>query len=164
MKNAIDIYSESRGKSLENQFLQEFFKQIQLHGSGRIYLDSSNLLEDFLSASSKRDSKSFNQDTDFLTQLKISAFYHAVAARIEKRTGKIAQTYINLSDRKISSALVFCGGVMVVSQMFWEIEKVSFTSLEHLVNEGEKLIQKAVGIAAQYFDCIPTNQNYLQLI
>ncbi|MDJ0713113.1 MAG: DUF269 domain-containing protein [Prochloraceae cyanobacterium] len=128
-------------------FLQEFLNQIRLQEPN--YHPQEVTLESFIVPSSESGKSS---DINPSTRLRISAFYSAVAAIIEKRTGHITETFVNIANQKLSSALVFCGGVLVVYDIIKKAEDFGFESRENLAWEGERLIQNALAKAGHYLD------------
>lgn len=139
-----------------NSFLEELVRQVRLQDRSGIYSSYSNelLLKFFIIPSNSCQLPIASQE-DSLTNLGISAFYHAVAAMVEKETGQFAQIFINLSHQGLSSALVCCGPLLVVSRLLRDLQELGFDSPETLAREGEKIAQKAISKVRQYFDFSP---------
>ncbi|MGK7914357.1 MAG: DUF269 domain-containing protein [Prochloraceae cyanobacterium] len=135
----------------EGIFLQELVRQIRAEDTSGIYqkYDNEALLKSLMSPADKEQK---NSEIAPLTRLRVSAFYRALAIGIEKRTGHSTETFINLTSKKFSSALVFCGGVLVVYQILKKVEFFGFESLEQLSFEAGRLIETAVGKAGLYLD------------
>ena len=91
-------------------------------------------------------------DNDIPNLQKISAFYRAVASRLEQETGKMAEVFINLGQDDVGWILVFCGRVLVISQFLRDADSFSFESVEHLTDFGDEVIQDALERAREYFD------------
>ncbi len=138
----------------ESVFLKEFIQQVRQQDTRGIYsnCDDRLLVRSVLfPAKSKKD----NQNIDPLTNLLVSAFYRAIAKIIERETGYLTETFINLTSNKLSSALIFCGGVLVVYQIIRKLELFGFESIDKLTFEGSMLITNALAKANQYLDCSP---------
>lgn len=142
----------SRGTIYDRPFLQELARQVRLRDTLGIYRDWSNeLMLQSLITTSDREYQAISQGkVDALSQLRISAFYHAIAATIEKEVGQMTETFLNLHYCDNNSALIFCGRVLVVLDLFKRIADFGFDSLERLVEEGERLIINATHKACRY--------------
>ena len=154
----ITTFKTPETPEFSSMFLQEFLKQIHLQEPS--YYTNELPLESLIVPSSESRKSS---DIHPSTHLRISAFYSAVAAIIEKRTGHITETFVNVANQKLSSALVFCGGVLVVYEIIKKAEDFGFESRENLAWEGEKLIQNALAKAGHYLDFSQAiNHNFQQ--
>lgn len=136
----------------ESAFLQEFVQQVRVQDTLGTFsnYDDRMLVRSVLFAS---QSEQENNEIDPLTNLRISAFFQAIAKIIERETGHITETFINITSKKLSSGLVFCGGVLVVYQIIRKLELFQFESIDKLTFEGSMLITNALAKASQYLDC-----------
>ena len=138
----------------ERVFLQEFIQQVRQQDTcGTFSNCDDRLLVRSLLFPSKSEKE--NHEIDPLTNLRVSAFYRAIATIIERETGYITETFINLTSKKLSSALIFCGGVLVVYQIIRKLELFGFESIDKLAFEGSVLITNALAKASQYLDYSP---------
>jgi probable nitrogen fixation protein len=87
---------------------------------------------------------------DPITKGRILAFYRAIAHRIEEETGLLCQVVIDLSHEGFGWALVFSGRLLVVSRTLRDAQRFGFDSFEKLENEGDKLIQTAIGLSNRF--------------
>ena len=166
LMNSITTAAIEKSKNVgivESPFLAELVRQVRLQDRSGIYSSWSNelLLKSFVIPG---DSCQLPIDSpgNYLTNLGISAFYHAVAAIVEKETGQLAQIFINLSHQGLSSALVCCGPLLVVSRLLRDGQEVGFDSLETLAKVGEEIAQKAISKVRQYFDFSASNSTRFQ--
>ncbi|MEM9540520.1 MAG: DUF269 domain-containing protein [Cyanobacteria bacterium P01_E01_bin.42] len=136
----------------DRPFLQELARQVRLRDTSGIYRDWSNelMLQSLIATSDREYEAIAGGEIDTLSQLRISAFYHAIAATIEKEIGEMTETFLNLHHCDSNSALIFCGRVLVVLDLFKRIVDFGFDSLERLVAEGERLIVNATHKASRY--------------
>lgn len=163
MNSVTTIEKSLATDTVENPFLEELVRQVRLQDTSGIYSNCSNelLLKSFVIPSNSCQLPLDSQE-DSLTTLGVSAFYHAVAAMVEKETGQLAQIFINLSHQGLSSALVCCGPLLVVSRLLRGGQELGFDSPEILATEGEKIVQKAISKVRQYFDFSTPNSTHFQ--
>ncbi len=161
MIQAIPRAKTTQSDLFESVFLQEFIQQVRQQDTSGNYAncDDRLLVRSLLFPS---ESEKINHGIDPLTDLRVSAFYRAIAIVIERETGYITETFINLTSKKLSSALIFCGGVLVVYQIIRKLELFGFESIDKLTFEGSMLITNALAKASQYLDYSPQEeQNFL---
>jgi probable nitrogen fixation protein len=108
------------------------------------------LLKPFIVSKQKKREISVEGEVDPLTQGRIVAFYRAIAARIEQETGLLSQVVIDLSHEGFGWALVFAGRLLLVSKTLRDAHRFGFESLEKLVEEGEKFVEKGVDLAQRF--------------
>jgi hypothetical protein len=82
-----------------------------------------------------------------------SNFYGAVAAVIERKTGKISEVFLNFGSPVGGSVHICCGSLVVTSKLLPDIETKRFNSVGDLVAEGELIVSNALDLACSYFDC-----------
>ncbi|MEL7036595.1 MAG: DUF269 domain-containing protein [Cyanobacteria bacterium J06592_8] len=93
-----------------------------------------------------------DRDSDISSLQKVSAFYRAVASRLEQETGLMAEVFLNLDQDDVGWILVFCGRLLVISQFIRNPESFRFESVEHLTLEGERVLQNSLERTREYFD------------
>lgn len=137
-------------------FLQELIKQIRLADTCNLYdLWSDELLLEQLIISlekEKEEHSSKNLNLDPLNQLLTTAFYKAIASSIASQTRQNTEAFIHLRNKEFSSAVVFCGGVLVLYSLIWGYRSFGFISLQELIESAEKNISEAVIKAKHYLD------------
>jgi len=136
----------------ENAFLQELTRQVRAqdhYGTFRNWEDRL-VLTPFVVTKKKKKEISVDGDVDPVTQLRVLSFYRAVAALVEKETGKLCQVVIDLSHEGFGWSLIWCGRLMVVSRTLRDAQRFGFESLEKLAEEGEKLTKSGVDIIRRF--------------
>ncbi len=138
----------------QHPFLQELIKQIRLADTFSKYRDwSDELLIKQLIISQEREAfSSKNLNFDPLNQLLTQAFYKAIGVNIEIRTGHTTETFINLKGKEFSSAVICCGGVLVLYSLMWGYRSFGFLSLKELIESAETNIRDAVTKASLYLN------------
>ncbi len=136
----------------ENAFLQELTRQMRAqdhYGTFRTWEDRTVLMP-FVVSKQKKKEISVDGEVDPVTQLRVLSFYRAIAALIEKETGKLCQVVIDLSHEGFGWALIWCGRLMVVSRTLRDAQRFGFDSLEKLALEGEKLTQSGMDFIRRF--------------
>jgi probable nitrogen fixation protein len=133
---------------ISHPFLTAFINQFRATDQEDIYQDWSDdeLLNAVIVSPSQKYAfrgKSNRHLSSQLTRLQVTAFYQTVAQLIEEKTGKIPQVFLNLSSKGLSSALIFCGNLLVTYEWFVKLNEFGFDSLESLVKTGEILAHNA---------------------
>ncbi len=138
----------------QDTFLEELVNQIRLVDTFSKYRNwSDELLLNELIISSDQDSvSSKNLNFDPLNQLLTNAFYQAIGASIEKRTGHCTDTYVHLRNKEFSSAVISCGGVLVLYSLIWGYRSFGFISIQELIESAETYIDDAINKASRYLD------------
>ncbi|MBE9046084.1 DUF269 domain-containing protein [Pleurocapsales cyanobacterium LEGE 10410] len=138
----------------QDSFLQELLEQIHLTDTCNLYdLWSDELLIDRLIISlEKEEHSSKNLNLDPLNQLLTTAFYKAIASSIASKTGQNTEAFVHLRDREFSSAVIFCGGVLVLYSLIWGYRSFGFISLQELIESAETSISNAITKASRYLD------------
>lgn len=126
----------------DNAFLQELVQQMRAqdhYGVFRTWEDRL-VINAFVVSKQKKREIPVEGDVDPATKLRVLSFYRAIAACIEKETGRLCQVVIDLSHEGFGWSLVWCGRLMVVNRTLRDAQRFGFDSLEKLAEQGEKLI------------------------
>ncbi len=138
----------------ENPFLQALVQQIRAQDHYGVYRSWSDelVLSPFIISKEKKREISVQGDVDPATQLRILCFYRAVAARIEKETGKLCQVVIDLSHEGFGWALVWTGRLIAVNRTLRDAQRFGYDSLDKLAVQGEKLVKSGLENIQRYPD------------
>ena len=140
--------------ALQHPFLQELINQIRLADTLSKYCDWSDelLVNQLITSAHKTSGSSTNLNLECLNHLVTSAFYNAIGAIIQRKTGHPTETYINLQGKECNSAVICCGGVLVMYSLIWGYQHLSFLSLQRLIESAENNIHNAINKASRYLD------------
>ncbi len=154
MSSTLTLEKISRTRQNKHPFLQELIEQIRISDSYDKYSDwSDELLVDRLIISLEPGTVAAkNLNLDPLHQLLTNAFYHAIGNHIERKTGHTTETYIHVRNKEFSSAVIFCGGVLVLNSLISGYKGFRFISLQELIELAENNIREAVIKASHYLD------------
>jgi probable nitrogen fixation protein len=135
-------------------FLTEVIRQFRLLDRSEIYqnLPDDSLLDRFLIPPNSDCHIWGDLGIDPLSKMRLWAFYGAVAAEVERETGKLAQLFVNLSRGGLSSVLVSCGKLLVVFDLIQQVNCFGFESAEQLIESGEKIAASAIFKTKQHCD------------
>ncbi|MEB3279799.1 MAG: DUF269 domain-containing protein [Lyngbya sp.] len=138
----------SNSSLYRSDFVRDIVAQVRVQDTRNAYQDLSDelLLQSLIGYST------LGEDNDIPSLQKISAFYRAVASRLEQETGQMAEVFINLGQDDVGWILVFCGRLLVISQFLRDADSFRFESVEDLASVGETVIQNALERAREYFD------------
>lgn len=89
-------------------------------------------------------------DVEAITEARIRSFYQAVAAGVEKSTGRFTTTVLDLSHEGFGRVLVFAGRLVVLSDVLRDAQRFGFASLEKLAAGGEKAVADAIKVMSTY--------------
>ncbi|WP_413167093.1 DUF269 domain-containing protein [Capilliphycus salinus ALCB114379] len=140
--------SYSNPSLYSSYFVREIVAQVRLQDTRIAYQD----LSDELLVKSLIGHSTLGGDNDIPSLQKISAFYRAVASRLEQETGQMAEVFMNLGQDDVGWILVFCGRLLVISEFLRDANRFRFESVEHLGEVGERVIEEALERAREYFD------------
>lgn len=138
----------------ENPFLQELVLQVRAQDTYGVYRSWKDelVLANFVVSKEKKRQISLDQGLDPQTQLRILYFYRAIAAQIEKQSGKLCQVAIDLSHEGFGWAIIWTGHLMVVCRSLRDAQTFGYSSLSKLANQGEKLVTSGLKKIAQFPD------------
>lgn len=138
----------------ESPFLQALVQQVRANDHYGVYRSWSDelVLAPFVVSKEKKRSISVDGDVDPTTQLRVLCFYRAIAALVEKETGKLCQVVIDLSHEGFGWALVWTGRLIVTSRTLRDAQRFGFDSLEKVAAQGDKLVTSALNTLEKYPD------------
>lgn len=126
----------------QSTFLQELLLQVSTQDHYGFYRSCEDelVLSNFVVSKEKKSQISVQGNIDPATQLRIHCFYRAIAACIEKKTGKLSQVEINLSPEGSGWASVWTRSVIVLSRTLRNAQRFGYPSLKRLADQGERLV------------------------
>ncbi|WP_052056127.1 DUF269 domain-containing protein [Myxosarcina sp. GI1] len=154
MSQLLTREATSRLNQLQFDFLQELTKKIRLTDTANKYQDWTDLqlIEQLVICSVSQPVDSEKNNLDPLDELLITAFYQAIGAVVEKTTGHSTKTFVHLNSEEFDSAVIFCGGVMVLYSLSLDRKSFCFTTLKELADIADNYIHHALAKAICYFN------------
>ena len=74
----------------------------------------------------------------------------ALALAFEKKTMEMANVIIEMSHEGFGRGAVIAGSIVIVDKYFKDAHRFGYPSIEKLVEEGEKMLEKAVKTYQEY--------------
>jgi len=138
----------------QNLFLQELVMQVRAQDHYGVYRSWADelVLANFVLNKEQKGKISVDGDVDPGTQLRILCFYRAIAARIEKETGKLCQVVVDLSHEGFGWALVWSGKLVVVQKTLRDAQRFGYPSLEKLADQGERFVNSGLQAVQRFPD------------
>ena len=91
-------------------------------------------------------------DPDEETVARVTAWYNALSAMIEARTGRMAVPFISIHYEGFGRALIAVGRLIVADRTLRDIHRFGFKSLEAMVGEAERIVAAAVRLVETHPD------------
>ena len=154
MSSVLALEKTTYKSKIQEPFIEELIKQIRLSDTLGKYWNWSDesLLNELIISAEQNSVSSKNLNFDSLNQLLTNAFYQAIGATIAKRTGYCTDTYVHLRNKEFSSAVISCGGILVLYSLIWGYRSFGFISLQELIESAETYIGDAINKASHYLD------------
>jgi probable nitrogen fixation protein len=136
----------------ESTFLQELVLQVRAQDHYGVYRSWKDelVLANYVVSKEKKSKISVEGDVDPATQLRILCFYRAIAACIEKETGKLCQVVIDLSHEGFGWSIIWTGRLMVLSRTLRDAQRFGYPSLAKLAAQGERLVNSGIKTIEQF--------------
>ncbi len=138
----------------ESTFLKELVLQVRAQDHYGVYRSWKDelVLSNFVVSKEKKSKISVEGDVDSATQLRILCFYRAIAASIEKQTGKLCQAVIDLSHEGFGWSIIWTGRLMVLSRTLRDAQRFGYPSLKKLAAQGERLVDSGIKAIEKFPD------------
>jgi probable nitrogen fixation protein len=137
---------------LETDFAREMVRQMRAIDTYGTYDDWSlaKILEPFVVTKAMRREIPIVGDPDEIVMSRVSAFYNAISAMIEARTGLMAVPIVHLSHEGFGRAIITVGKLVVMEKTLRDVHRFGFTELEKMKAEADQLIDKATALIETY--------------
>lgn len=137
---------------LESDFAKEMVRQMRAIDTYGTYDEwpVSKILEPFVLTKAMRREIPVVGDPDEITLSRVSAYYNAIAATIETRTGRMAVPMIHLSHEGFGRALITVGKLVVMDKTLRDVHRFGFPELAKMKEEADKLVDKAATMIETY--------------
>ena len=134
--------------ALESPFVEEMVRQMRAIDTYGTYdgWPVARILSPFVLTKEMRREIPIVGDPDEVTVSRARAYYNAIAAVIEDRTGKMATTLVHLSHEGFGRALVTVGKLIVVDKTLRDVHRFGFSELSKMNDEAERIVERAVAL------------------
>ena len=149
-----------RGDVLVSAILTSIVQIIDSYDSFDVYrnLTSEQKLERsfFLTKEEKEHIESCGH-IDEKYRAQVSLFFQAVALTIEKQTGNMVSSVVELNDEGFGQAILFSGRLVLFSMGLRGAQQFAFTAANRVDKKGEKIVEEAVGLIKKFPEIINLN-------
>ena len=91
-------------------------------------------------------------DPDEETIARVTAWYNALSAMIEARTGRMAVPFISIHYEGFGRALIAVGRLIVADRTLRDIHRFGFKSLADMANEAERIVDASARLIQDHPD------------
>ena len=91
-------------------------------------------------------------DPDEIVMSRVSAFYNAISALIEARSGLMAVTIVHLSHEGFGRAIITVGKLVVMDKTLRDVHRFGFPTLSKMKDEADKRLAVALELVGKYSD------------
>lgn len=137
---------------LEHPFVKQMVVQLRAMDSYGTYdtWTDAKVLDPLILTKAKRREIPIVGDPDETTISRVKAYYNGLAQMIEKECGLMAVPVINLTHEGFGRAFISVGKLIVLDKTLRDVHRFGFDSPEKLIQEAEKLLDKAVNLIGEY--------------
>lgn len=142
--------------SFHHPFLGELIKQIRLRDTLGKYSNYSDelVINQFIIPKNQAEILERILSFQAIDQLLVDAFYNAIGVSIEKKSGYATETFVHFKSKEFSSAVICCGGVLVLCSLIFGARNCGFISLPELIESAETSIKYSLAKASRYLDFV----------
>ncbi len=135
-------------------FVKEMLRQIRAVDSYGIWDKSGEheIIDPFILTKERKRQVPVIGDPDEDIIVRIKAWYNALATSIEARTGLMAVPLIHLTYEGFGRVIIAVGKLIVFDRNLRDVHRFGFKSLDHMQDEAEKIISKAVALVEAHRD------------
>ena len=138
---------------MENLFIDTLIGQVRAldqFGTWTNKTDEDILTEKYVKT--KEDLKNIPviADIDEMQVQDIRLIYQAVALAFEKKTGVMCSVVMEMSHEGFGRAVVIADKIVITNKFFKDAHRFSFRTYEKLIEEGDKMLESALKIYAEY--------------
>jgi probable nitrogen fixation protein len=137
---------------LDSDFVIEMVRQMRAIDAYGTYDDWSvnKILDPFVMNKERKREIPVIGDPDEVTLSRVKAFYNAIAAMIEKKSGLMAVPMLNLSHEGFGRAIITVGKLVVMDRTLRDVHRFGFPSLSKMKDEADKLLSVALEIIGKH--------------
>lgn len=139
---------------LESAFMKEMIRQVRSIDTWGTYdtAPANEILDPFVMTKERKRQIPVIGDPDEITIARVKAYYNALSAVVEQKTGLMAVPMVNLTHEGFGRAIIAVGKLIVVDRTLRDVHRFGFRSLETMEEEAGKLIDKAVALIEAHRD------------
>lgn len=150
--SATQLVVEESDPFLDNGFVDEMVKQLRALDSYDTYegWSKAKIIDPLVLTKERKKEIPIIGDPDEITLARVKSYYNALASTIEKETGLMAVSLVNISHEGFGRALIMIGKLIVVDKVLRDIHRFGFPSLEKMCEQSDKAITRAKELVEKY--------------
>lgn len=135
-----------------SDYVKEMVKQMRALDSYGTYdgWPNERVLAPFVLTKDQRREIPVIGDPDEVILARVKAFYNGLAVLIEKESGLMASSVINITHEGFGRALITCGKLIVLDRTLRDVHRFGFESIGKMKDEADKLLSVALAIIGKY--------------
>ncbi|WP_245418530.1 NifX-associated nitrogen fixation protein [Cohaesibacter intestini] len=140
--------------ALKSPFIVEILRQMRAIDSYGIWdqVGAHEIIDPFIMTKERKRAVPIIGDPDEELMARIKAWYNALSASIEARTGLMAVPIVNITHEGFGRALIAVGKLIVSDKTLRDVHRFGFKSLEAMESEANKIIDKAAALVEAHRD------------
>ncbi len=133
---------------LETEFAQEMVRQMRAVDTYGTFdkLPVNEILDPFVLTKERKADIPVVGDPDEIVMSRLTAFYNAIAAMIEKECGLMAVPMMNITHEGFGRVLITVGKLVVMDKTLRDVHRFGFPSLSKMKDEADTLLSVALEI------------------
>ncbi len=150
--NTTELVIDEHDELLKTPFALEMVKQLRALDAYDVYADWSDaqVLDPVIMTKERRRDIPVIGDPDEEIIARVKSYYNALSTMIELKTGLMAVSLVNLTHEGFGRALIMVGKLVVVDKVLRDVHRFGFKSLEALLEEADKIVNKASSLVEAY--------------
>lgn len=140
--------------ALQSPFIVEILRQMRAIDSYGVWdqAGAHEIIDPFIMTKERKRAVPIIGDPDEEIMARIKAWYNALSASIEARTGLMAAPIVNITYEGFGRALIAVGKLIVCDKNLRDVHRFGFKSLEAMESEAGRIIDKAVALVEAHRD------------
>jgi probable nitrogen fixation protein len=149
-----ELVVEEKDPLLEQPFMLEMVRQMRAIDSYGTWDNVGNheIIDPFIMTKERKREVPIIGDPDEEVMARVKAWYNALSASIEAKTGLMAVPLINLSHEGFGRAIIAVGKLIVTDRNLRDVHRFGFKSLEAMDAEAAKIVDKAAELIEAHGD------------
>lgn len=133
---------------LETEFAQEMVRQMRAVDTYGSFdkLPLNEILDPFVLTKERKADIPVVGDPDEIVMSRLTAFYNAIAAMIEKECGLMAVPMMSITHEGFGRVLITVGKLVVLDKTLRDVHRFGFPSLSKMKDEADTLLSVALEI------------------
>lgn len=135
-----------------SDYVKEMVKQMRALDSYGTYdgWPNERVLAPYIVTKDQRREIPVIGDPDEVILSRVKAFYNGLAVLIEKESGLMASSVINITHEGFGRALISVGKLIVLDRTLRDVHRFGFESIGKMKDEADKLLSVALAIIGKY--------------